>query len=77
MRLIISVEEKPSSRGNSTALPLIEKLRPDVIAKEGYPLERWPEGQYVISYGGQALELPRLEGFSSTKIINRRKTRPE
>ena len=26
-----------------TALPLIEKLRPDVIAKEGYPLECWPE----------------------------------
>ena len=60
-----------------TALPLIEKLRPDVIAKEGYPLERWPEGQYVISYGGQALELPRLEGFSSTNIINRMKNSPE
>ena len=60
-----------------TALPLIEKLRPDVIAKEGYPLERWPEGQYVISYGGQALELPRLEGFSSTNIINRMKSSPE
>ena len=60
-----------------TALPLIEKLRPDVIAKEGYPLERWPEGQYVTSYGGQALELPRLEGFSSTNIINRMKNSPE
>ena len=60
-----------------TALPLIEKLRPDVIAKEGYPLERWPEGQYVKSYGGDALELPRLEGFSSTNIINRMKDSPE
>lgn len=60
-----------------TALPLIEKLRPDVIAKEGYPLERWPEGQYVKSYGGKALELPRLEGFSSTNIINRMKNCPE
>ena len=60
-----------------TALPLIEKLRPDVIAKEGYPLEFWPEGQFVKSYGGQALELPRLEGFSSTNIINRMKSSPE
>lgn len=60
-----------------TALPLIEKLRPDMIAKEGYPLERWPEGQYVKSYGGNALELPRLEGFSSTNIINRMKDKPE
>ncbi len=54
-----------------TALPLIEKLRPDVIAKEGYPLERWPEGQAVAAYGGRALELPRLEGFSTTNIINK------
>lgn len=59
-----------------TALPLIEKLRPDVIAKEGYPLDRWPEGQFVKSYGGQALELPRLEGFSSTNMINRMKNSP-
>lgn len=56
---------------DDTALPLIERLRPDVIAKEGYPLERWPEGQCVVAYGGRAIELPRLEGFSSTNIINR------
>lgn len=56
---------------DDTALPLIETLRPDVIAKEGYPLDRWPEGQAVVAYGGQALELPRLEGFSTTHIIQR------
>ncbi len=54
-----------------TAMPLIDKLRPDVIAKEGYPLERWPEGQQVIAYGGRAVELPRLDGYSSTQIINK------
>lgn len=54
-----------------TALPLIDLLRPDVIAKEGYPLEKWPEGQAVVAYGGRAVELPRLEGFSSTNIINK------
>jgi len=54
-----------------TALPLIEALRPDVIAKEGYPLERWPEGRAVIAYGGRAVELPRLEGFSTTNIIRK------
>lgn len=54
-----------------TALPLIEKLRPDVIAKEGYPLERWPEGQLVESYGGKAVELPRVEGFSTTSIVEK------
>lgn len=56
---------------DDTALPLIDLLRPDVIAKEGYPLDRWPEGRAVIAYGGRALELPRLEGFSSTNIIQK------
>lgn len=56
---------------DDTALPLIEALRPDIIAKEGYPLERWPEGQAVVAYGGRAIELPRLEGFSTTNIIRK------
>ncbi len=56
---------------DDTALPLLKQLRPDVIAKEGYPLERWPEGKYVDSYGGKALVLPRVEGFSSTGIISK------
>ena len=56
---------------DDTALPLIEQLRPDVIAKEGYPLERWPEGQLVESYGGKAVELPRVDGFSTTSIVNK------
>ncbi len=54
-----------------SALPLLQKLRPDVIAKEGYPLEKWRGGQFVVSYGGRAVELPRVEGFSSTSIINK------
>ncbi len=56
---------------DDTALPLIDKLRPDVIAKEGYPLERWPEGQFVESYGGKAVELPRVDGFSTTSIVEK------
>lgn len=56
---------------DDTALPLIDKLRPDVIAKEGYPLERWPEGQLVESYGGKAVELPRVDGFSTTSIVEK------
>lgn len=56
---------------DDTALPLIERLRPDVIAKEGYPLEKWPEGQLVESYGGKAVELPRVDGFSTTSIVEK------
>jgi D-beta-D-heptose 7-phosphate kinase/D-beta-D-heptose 1-phosphate adenosyltransferase len=32
-----------------SALPLLEKLRPDVIAKEGYPLDKWRGGRFVQS----------------------------
>lgn len=54
-----------------TALPLVEYLRPDVIMKEGYALENWPEGQFVQSYGGRAVVLDRLEGYSTTTLVNR------
>lgn len=54
-----------------SALELIGLLRPDVIAKEGYPLDRWPEGRLVQSYGGKAVELPRVEGFSTTSIVEK------
>ena len=56
---------------DDTALPLIERIRPDVIAKEGYPIDKWPEGQLVESYGGRAIELPRIEGFSTSSIVNK------
>lgn len=56
-----------------TALPLVEALRPDCILKEGYTLDRWPEARFVESYGGRAVTLPRLEGYSTTETIRRMK----
>lgn len=55
---------------DDTAIPLIEKLKPNVIAKEGYKIEDWPEAQLVESYGGKAITLPRLEGYSTTNFVN-------
>ena len=54
-----------------TALPLVEALRPDIVAKEGYTLDRWPEGRLAESYGGKALTLPRLEGYSTTGMLSK------
>ena len=54
---------------DDTAEPLIDLLRPDVLAKEGYPIDKWPEAQKVISYGGRAITLPRLEGYSTSAQI--------
>lgn len=56
---------------DETALPLVRKLRPDVIAKEGYALKDWPEGRYVESIGGKAVTLRRVEGYSTTSIAKR------
>lgn len=56
---------------DDTAGPLVERLRPDVIAKEGYALDRWPEGRQVEAYGGRAVVLPRAEGYSTTETIRK------
>lgn len=59
--------------GSETALPLVKKLRPDIIAKEGYPLDKWPEGRFVQSNGGKAITLSRLKGCSTTLLANHMK----
>ena len=58
---------------DETSLPLVEKLRPDVIAKEGYTLDQWPEARFVLSYGGRAVTLKRLEGYSTSNLVNKLK----
>ena len=40
-----------------------------MIAKEGYELDNWPEAQFVISAGGKAVRIKRLENFSTSEII--------
>ena len=57
--------------GDDTALPLVDALRPDVILKEGYAIENWPEAQFVQNYGGHAIILERLEGYSTTSLVSR------
>ena len=57
--------------GDDTALELVRTLRPDVIAKEGYEPDRWPEAQFVLSTGGKAVRIKRLENFSTSEIVAR------
>ena len=48
----------------------IECLRPDIWAKGGdYTLEAMPEADLVASSGGQAVVLPYVEGFSTTRLL--------
>lgn len=54
-----------------TAFELVDELKPDVIAKEGYKIENWPEAQKVISYGGRAVELDRVEDYSTSAVLQK------
>ena len=54
-----------------TALPLVQRIRPAVIAKEGYAIKDWPEGQFVKSTGGKAIELERIAGYSTSAMVSR------
>lgn len=51
------------------ACHIVEELRPDVIAKEGYTIDNWPEAQKVVSYGGEAIILERIEGYSTSQLV--------
>ena len=52
-------------------LHIVEALRPDIVAKEGYTLDQWPEGRLALSYGGKAATLKRLEGYSTSNLVER------
>ena len=53
-----------------TPLELIEGLRPDVLVKGGdYTIDQVAGAKEVISYGGQVIINPLLEGFSTTALI--------
>jgi D-beta-D-heptose 7-phosphate kinase/D-beta-D-heptose 1-phosphate adenosyltransferase len=56
---------------DDNAVRLVRELRPDVIAKEGYSLEKWPEACFVQSYGGKAVSLKREEGYSTSALAGK------
>jgi rfaE bifunctional protein nucleotidyltransferase chain/domain len=53
-----------------TPLELIRELKPQVLVKGGdYDMDRLAEAQFVRSYGGRALAIPFVEGYSTTKLV--------
>ena len=53
-----------------TPLEIINELRPQVIVKGGdYDMAKLKEAQLVQSYGGKALALPFVEGYSTTALV--------
>jgi rfaE bifunctional protein nucleotidyltransferase chain/domain len=55
-----------------TPLELIAALRPDLIVKGGdYDMATLPETRLVEAYGGKALAIPFVQGYSTTALVRR------
>jgi rfaE bifunctional protein nucleotidyltransferase chain/domain len=55
-----------------TPLELIGEIRPDIIVKGGdYDMQLLPETSLVQSWGGKALALPFVSGYSTTKLVEK------
>lgn len=55
-----------------TPLELIGEIRPDLIVKGGdYDMQTLPETRLVQSWGGRALALPFVSGYSTTKLVEK------
>jgi rfaE bifunctional protein nucleotidyltransferase chain/domain len=55
-----------------TPLELITELRPDILVKGGdYDMSKLAETQVVVSYGGRALAIPFVDGYSTTALVQK------
>ena len=51
---------------------LIAEIRPDIIVKGGdYDMRKLPETALVESWGGTALALPFVQGYSTTQLLKK------
>lgn len=55
-----------------TPLELIQQVRPDILVKGGdYDMNKLAESALVQSWGGRALALPFVAGYSTTALVNK------
>jgi rfaE bifunctional protein nucleotidyltransferase chain/domain len=55
-----------------TPVQIIHEIRPDILVKGGdYDMEKLPETALVKTWGGVALALPFVQGYSTTKLVQR------
>jgi rfaE bifunctional protein nucleotidyltransferase chain/domain len=55
-----------------TPVHLIAEIRPDLLVKGGdYDMEKLPETALVQSWGGHALALPFVPGYSTTRLLEK------
>ena len=55
-----------------TPMEIIAQIRPDILVKGGdYDMARLPETALVQSWGGHALALPFVAGYSTTNLVRK------
>ena len=60
-----------------TPLELITELRPDILVKGGdYDMQKLAETRVVEAYGGRALAIPFVDGYSTTALVRKIKAAP-
>jgi len=60
-----------------TPQALIAEIRPDILVKGGdYDMGKLPETALVASWGGRALALPFVDGYSTTSLVQRIRAQP-
>ena len=56
----------------ATPCELIERIRPDVYVKGGdYDIDRLRETELVRGWGGRAVAIPFVDGYSTTQLVQR------
>ncbi|MDP3653497.1 MAG: adenylyltransferase/cytidyltransferase family protein [Rhodoferax sp.] len=55
-----------------TPVQIIAEIRPDILVKGGdYDMDKLPETALVQSWGGHALALPFVQGYSTTRLLEK------
>ncbi|OGB35084.1 MAG: ADP-heptose synthase [Burkholderiales bacterium RIFCSPLOWO2_12_FULL_61_40] len=55
-----------------TPVQIISEIRPDILVKGGdYDMDKLPETALVQSWGGHALALPFVQGYSTTRLLEK------
>jgi bifunctional ADP-heptose synthase (sugar kinase/adenylyltransferase) len=55
-----------------TPVEIIGEIRPDILVKGGdYDMATLAETKLIESWGGRALALPFVQGYSTTKLVQR------
>jgi rfaE bifunctional protein nucleotidyltransferase chain/domain len=61
---------------DNTPEQLLADIRPDILVKGGdYDMAKLPETALVQSWGGRALALPFVQGYSTTRLVERIRAR--